>query len=483
MTGRSVRARKNGVRAYSGDRPKRVVFFVDESTGILRESDQPEVAGLLGFDPDPEQTQLWEALGTRDASVELLLPEDTDEASVAAVSADVLPEVQVRVASDRKDTFGCNASTRAETVVVSADRMQRAKALEAGARAVPHGFVAKQLVDGDTPVFVAIRSNAAVPREFGEILPYHAERIEDGSWLCFAVFSTRQLVDAAASGASVTVIALNLEREDPVLMRIDQPATNEVREELKRHEVLFSEGGRVLLGLSEEHRVGQLRIAGAHGCVKVLRPSPGFGRPTQPARVIALRELERAGRWPARSVELISPHVLKHIRELLERHCQPSADDFANDVARYSGQADLDDKGSIESRHVDHPDNARVVSALLRDLRGLGYCAYTHKFEFEGRMLSSVIADLPGTGSLRIHPKTLDELRAVLVRRDLPTDQLLHSVGGMLNRRDDFSGIDRAPLRAGLTAAALLRPWWPWWRLNCLRRLPHGFDRRFHIPI
>ena len=455
-----------------GSRPKRVVFLADESTGIFRESDQPEVPGLLGFDPDPLHVELWEELDARGVSLELLLPEDIDEASLAAVSADLPETVRVRARSDRKNCFGPNAATRAETVVVSADRVERGKAIEAGASAVPHGMIARQLVEGDEPVFVALRGSEAVPVGFGAFLPYHAERLEDGSWLSFAVFSERQVAEAAASGADITRIDIDLEREDPVLLRLDQPPARETQEELKRHQILFAKAGRVLIGLSEEHRIGQLRIAGAHGCMKLLRPSPGLAGPTPSARLVARAELERAATWPEKSAEIVGVSVLEDLRRLLKQLCLPSADDFASDVARYSGQANLDENGSIESRHVDHPDNARVVSALLRDLRDLGYCAYKHDFHFEGRTVSSVIADLPGTGIWRIDPKLMDDLRAVLARRDLPTDQLIQSVGGALKRRDTFAEMKPAHLRAELRAGALLRPWWPWWRLNCLHRLP-----------
>lgn len=459
-------------RESLGGRPKRVVFLADESIGILRDSDQPKVPGLLGFDPDPRQVALWEALDARDVTIELLLPEGTDDASLAAVSAEIPERIRVRARSDGENPYGSTAATRARTIVVSADRWQRSTALAAGASAVPHGLIAMQLVDGEEPVFAAIRGDALLPGASGPILPYHLERLEDGSWLSFAVLSERQVAGAAASGVDIARIGIDLQREDPVLLRLDQPVSPETREELERHQILFSHAGRLLIGLSDAHRIGRLRIDGAHGCVKLLRPSPGLSGPTPAARVVALQEMERAAAWPEKAVTMLQATVLENLLELLERTCLPSAEDFANDVARYSGQADLDDSGSIASRHVDHPDNARIVSALLRELRALGYCAYTHDFAFEGRTVSSVIADLPGTGFLRIKPEILEELRVLLARRDLPTDQLLHSVGGALERRDAFAKAATPHLRADLRAAALLHPWWPWWRLNCLHRLP-----------
>ena len=169
MTSSSART-AHAARENWGRRPKRVVFLADESVGILRESDQPEVPGLLGFDPDPLHAELWEEFGARGVSVELLLPEGTDEASLAAVSADISERIRVRARSDGKNCYGPNASTRSETVVVSADRIHRGKALEAGAAAVPHGMIARQLVEGEEPVFVAIRGDEAVPRAFGTIL-------------------------------------------------------------------------------------------------------------------------------------------------------------------------------------------------------------------------------------------------------------------------------------------------------------------------
>lgn len=463
---------KRATREIGGGRPNRVVFLADQSLGIFRESDQPHMPGLLGFDPAPLQSGLWEGFDTRGISLELLLPAGTDEASLAAVSADLPETVQVRPQTDRKNCFGRNAQIRAQTIVVSADRMQRGKALEAGAAAVPHALIARQLVEGDEPVFVALRSTEAIPNAYGPFLPYHAERLDGDSWLTFGVFADSQVSEAAASGADITRIGIDLQREDPVLLRLDQPPTPETREEVARQHVLFARAGRVLIGLTDEQRIGQLRITGAHGCVKQLRPSPGLGDPTPSARLVAQAELERAAAWPEASAELVESHVLEDLRELLHELCLSSADDFQTDVSRYSGQANLDATGSISSRHVDHPDNARVVSALLKDLRDLGYCAYTHDFLFEGRMVSSVIADLPGTGIWRIDPKLMDDLRTILVRRDLPIDQLVQSVGGALDRRDVFKDMTPAQLRGELRVASLLRPWWPWWRLNCLHRVP-----------
>ena len=93
----------------------------------------------------------------------------------------------------------------------------------------------------------------------------------------------------------------------------------------------------------------------------------------------------RTRRHVARDIHrIVEANVVENLRELLEQMCLPSPEDFGSDVARYSGQADLDENGSIESRHVDHPDNARAVSALLRDLRDLGYCAYKHDFSSRG---------------------------------------------------------------------------------------------------
>ena len=50
----------------------------------------------------------------------------------------------------------------------------------------------------------------------------------------------------------------------------------------------------------------------------------------------------------------------------------------------------------MRSRHSSHPDNDRVVDALLAELRALGLAPVAHEFAFGGRVLRNVIADVPG---------------------------------------------------------------------------------------
>ena len=53
----------------------------------------------------------------------------------------------------------------------------------------------------------------------------------------------------------------------------------------------------------------------------------------------------------------------------------------------------------MRSRHSSHPDNARVVAALLDDLRELGLAPVAHEFMFGRRRLHNVLADIPGEES------------------------------------------------------------------------------------
>ena len=73
---------------------------------------------------------------------------------------------------------------------------------------------------------------------------------------------------------------------------------------------------------------------------------------------------------------------------------------LADHVARYSGAQPVDGDGSmITSRHIQHPDNAAAVSALVADLQRIGDGRFTvrrHPFTHEGRALENVEAEFPG---------------------------------------------------------------------------------------
>ena len=66
----------------------------------------------------------------------------------------------------------------------------------------------------------------------------------------------------------------------------------------------------------------------------------------------------------------------------------------------YAGLSPLEDGSSVASRHIRHPDNAKVVEALQRHFRAIGgseVIVSRHRFQHEDLFLHNVVAEFPGT--------------------------------------------------------------------------------------
>ncbi|PWW25057.1 peptidase M28-like protein [Geodermatophilus normandii] len=132
-------------------------------------------------------------------------------------------------------------------------------------------------------------------------------------------------------------------------------------------------------------------------------------------------------------------------RRVIEARTRPQ--DIRDHLARYTGAAPAGHgAGPIRSRHVQHPDNAAAIEALVGDLDRIGggrFVIRRHCFPHEGRQLQNVEAELPGSG--------LDGV--VLVTAHVDSTGALHpgyqpSLDPAPGADDDGSGV------AGVLAAA-----------------------------
>ena len=174
-------------------------------------------------------------------------------------------------------------------------------------------------------------------------------------------------------------------------------------------------------------------------------------------------------RFPQDVLELV-PGLELDPSPLLAGLCWSDATAFQHDVDRYSGAAALDASGTIASRHVDHPDNDRVVDALLADLRAIGYCAWTHSFTHEGRTVRNVLAELPGRGHVVLAAELELRLRELVLNTLRPDREWCARVEKVLGEeRLVETGLARLKpheLTRELVGILDIAPWWPWW---CLR--------------
>lgn len=347
-------------------------------------------------------------------------------------------------------------------VFVSPDRMRRAEAAAVGWQVAPHVAAAG---DPAAPVFLRI-TGAVDGRRLTAFVPYLVDHLGESRVELIGTGDARTVVAAVAQRLEVQVLAGDPLTDDLVLVHLDG-LDRHTLDVIGAHRLLYhrstpSGTGVALLALGPDESVHDVDIHGAHGHLIALFPRPELLDPRPPPGA-ALAGVEKI---PPRLLALV-PDLEIDWRELLACWCVADATAFQHDVDRYSGAAPLDAAGPIVSRHVRHPDNDRAVRALLADLRGIGYCAWTHAFSHEGRTLRNVLAELPGRGRLRLLPEIELELRELLLSTQQPDagwrDRVLRLVGSDDGDTARWAVLDPVGLHRQMIDDLRLKPWWPWW--------------------
>jgi bacterial leucyl aminopeptidase len=100
------------------------------------------------------------------------------------------------------------------------------------------------------------------------------------------------------------------------------------------------------------------------------------------------------------AVSTVLPTITVEEKQILDARIQP--EHLTDHLARYTGAAPACGDGAvITSRHIQHPDNATAVAALVADLERIGggrFIVRRHRFPHEGQRLENVEAELPGSG-------------------------------------------------------------------------------------
>ncbi|MEA2243418.1 MAG: hypothetical protein QOD24_2974 [Solirubrobacteraceae bacterium] len=342
-------------------------IVLDHHVGLLRGSGgRPAAIDLL-----PAAQELLREASQLHIPVRIAVPELLEDAAVAELEPRLaLVEAVVTLdALELPDGPGPH-------VLVAADRVVRRAAADEGWLPVPHPRAALPAALGERLVFARLSGRLDELRPPIGVVPYRLERRPGHRATALALLTRRALAAALDAGVTVERLPLDPEVEDPVLVAFEPGAGAA----LAREDVLWSDGDRVLVAAGD----GATPANGAgssHGGRSLLAPSPELLRP---ALLVAANAPARRGA-PIRAAAM--PVAV-------------TAEALAADVARYAGAAPLDGGEPVQSRHVEHPDNERVVRALLEDLAALGYAPVTHDVAFGGRMVRSVIAEQPGTGEL-----------------------------------------------------------------------------------
>jgi hypothetical protein len=466
-----------------------VIFALDQNFGWLRvmsEKDDDQLdKSIVGIDLAPGTAAALHQL--KEAKVRTVLLVDTilDRGEYDLLRA-CLPGVDkiVEMEGDLSATFARYARRSEDgarrTIFVSADRLARSAAVASGCQAAPHAAIAALMARGQAPLFVRVSGDRQLVERLPDVLPYYEEYVprdeecgSSGTWHMLAVMSRAAAVTATERGLRTVILPLNLAVEDPLFIQLDR-FDKTTAAEPNRCKVLIMEERRALLAMGPTEQNDALAIHGAHGHAQALLPSPDLLRPA-PVAANATREARLAlGKWPAKRVKIrkISP-ALK-VRDLILTACPSTAASFQADVDRYSGLSDLDGGGPVVSRHIRHPDNSRVVEALMDDLAAMGYCPYKHDFTYGGQTLSNVIADLPGAGLFQLSPHILEHIRHILLKYPWPDppDPWLKPVIKLLGkkwfRKQHLAALSPLQLRQELESILQFKPWYPWWLRQCL---------------
>ncbi|HEV2777618.1 MAG TPA: M20/M25/M40 family metallo-hydrolase [Solirubrobacteraceae bacterium] len=399
-------------------------IVLDHHVGALRRGAGAADAAPRGFDLLPEVEELLVAAARLGVRVRLALPRRVGSATLRALGGAHPLVEETRVLDARAPP----ADGRRH-VLVAADRVVRAAAVASDWAAVAHPALALPTLLGQRFVFARLAGDVDALHDAPGVVPCWVERAPDGAW-AFALLSPAGLAKALDAGLDVDRLALRHDVEDALLVQLDEGMR---AGELAAYDVLWSRGNRLVVAVGALTRTDEIPAHGAHGHFRLLTPSPELLRPAHVAAVAP-----RAG---ALALALAEPPAPAPV----------TAETYAADVSRYAGAAPLSDGPPVRSRHSSHPDNPRVVVALLAELREIGLAPVAHEFAFGGRILRNVIADIPGEqASLVVVGCHLDSTAA----RDPGFTPARDAARGA---DDDASGM-AAVLAIGRHAAALAAP-------------------------
>ncbi|MGR5961173.1 M28 family metallopeptidase [Bacillus cereus] len=103
----------------------------------------------------------------------------------------------------------------------------------------------------------------------------------------------------------------------------------------------------------------------------------------------------------------------------------------------------------------------------------LGFCPTLHTFNFSGKSLNNVIADLPGIGNSTFKPDVREQLREIFLKHPNPNpiENWFPSVKKIIGEewfKSQFTN-DISPLntRKLIEESFGLSPWYPWWLESC----------------
>jgi hypothetical protein len=302
-----------------------------------------------------------------------------------------------------------------EIIFIAEDRTLRGIAANYGFIIASHPSIALLLLTKHSLFFVRITGEQKQFDLFDNIIPYYVRHLESDQIMVLAVMSHEDLSKSIANRLEIDILPLKLSIEDPMFVSIDH-IDEHTPEKLRNQKILFFDGKKMLVALGPSMTNDSVPFHDMHGHFLFLTPEPTLLSPiSKPNNFLRKSEINLA-KWPLDKIKL---QRIDHDSLSLQLNTQliPIDSEYIkNTIDRYSGISDLDENGKIKSRHCVHPENSRVINALLNDLRSMGYTPFTHSFTYNSLVLSNVIADLPGIGYFKAEPNLPEQIRQTLLK-------------------------------------------------------------------
>jgi bacterial leucyl aminopeptidase len=305
-----------------------------------------------------------------------------------------------------------NALTKARAMLsetaffVDEDCSQRVQALKVGfAAAIPHPLLASEVLEGTRLIYVRV-SRIESERLLGtltalRIACFHVTTDHQGSAYLITTPGIAEKIRAAGLAVKIFDERHDPQLTDPYLVSDDRPVPADTSKEKYATDFLEAQGKAgfivdamdrsLLLALTEDVPVESIHFP-------IVRH--GHNR-----RLLVNTEMLRSFRGTFFRMQTESrPNVASDLR-LNKDHVAELNEIDAERMKQlhepYIGAAELPSSGIyVESRHVSHDHNEAVTRALCRHLNEIGKGQMTpalrDDFYLKGKLLSNVIADLPG---------------------------------------------------------------------------------------
>jgi bacterial leucyl aminopeptidase len=290
---------------------------------------------------------------------------------------------------------------------VDKDCSQRAQALRLGfSAAIPHPLLVSDVLDGAKLIYVRV-AGINSERLLGNlaelpIVPFHVTTDHQGSAYLITTHELAEKIRTAGLEVKIFDQKHDAQLTDPYLVSDDRPVPGNTTKERYATDFFKTQGKAdfivdavdrsLLLALPENVAIEEIHFPIAkHGHNRRLVVDTELLRSFRGA----FFRMQTEVRPNVASAFQLNPDYVPALKNGI------TADRIKQLHAPYVGDAVLPSSGIfVESRHVTHPHNEAVTLALCRHLDAIGTGQMTpatrHDFHYNGKLLSNVIADLPG---------------------------------------------------------------------------------------